>query len=88
VPPTPSTCLPVPPTPCATATSRAVNRCFIFHFPLCLWLALWILGLCQYGVMPQHGIWGVRECGKCSTAAVLRTDGCIIGLKCGDSKCG
>ena len=29
-----------------------------------------------------------RLCGKCSTKAVIRMDGCMTCLNCGDSKCG
>ncbi len=29
-----------------------------------------------------------RLCSKCSTKAVIRMDGCVTCLNCGDSKCG
>jgi len=31
---------------------------------------------------------GAQLCAKCSTAAVIRMDGCMTCLNCGDSKCG
>jgi hypothetical protein len=31
---------------------------------------------------------GAQLCAKCSTAAVVRMDGCMTCLSCGDSKCG
>jgi hypothetical protein len=31
---------------------------------------------------------GAQLCAKCSTAAVVRMDGCMTCLNCGDSKCG
>ncbi len=31
---------------------------------------------------------GAQLCGKCNTAAVVRMDGCMTCLSCGDSKCG
>ena len=31
---------------------------------------------------------GAQLCGKCSTAAVIKMDGCMTCLSCGDSKCG
>ena len=31
---------------------------------------------------------GAQLCGKCSTKAVIKMDGCMTCLNCGDSKCG
>jgi hypothetical protein len=31
---------------------------------------------------------GAQLCGKCSTKAVVKMDGCMTCLNCGDSKCG
>lgn len=31
---------------------------------------------------------GAQLCGKCSTKAVIKMDGCLTCLNCGDSKCG
>jgi len=31
---------------------------------------------------------GAQLCGKCSTAAVIKMDGCMTCLSCGESKCG